>query len=67
MTAFIRHYWNSKYKLERQPTLFKEIKREVNSPEKAFDFLNNLENSSQFYTAFNNSNDEIWDIEEKIT
>lgn len=65
LTTFIRHYWNSKYKLERQPTLFKAIKREVNSPEKAFEFLNNLENSSQFYTAFNNSNDEIWDIEEK--
>jgi|LakMenE18May11ns_1017448.scaffolds.fasta_scaffold9892264_1 uncharacterized protein with ParB-like and HNH nuclease domain len=65
LTTFIRHYWNSKYKLERQPTLFKAIKREVNSPEKAFDFLNDLENSSQFYTAFNNSNDEIWDIEEK--
>ena len=65
LTTFIRHYWNSKYKLERQPTLFKAIKREVNSPEKAFEFLNDLENSSQFYTAFNNSNDEIWDIEEK--
>ena len=65
LTTFIRHYWNSKYRLERQPTLFKAIKREVNSPEKAFEFLNDLENSSQFYTAFNNSNDEIWDVEEK--
>lgn len=65
LTTFIRHYWNSRYKLERQPTLFKAIKREVNSPEKAFEFLNNLENSSHFYTAFNNSNDEIWNIEEK--
>lgn len=65
LTTFIRHFWNSKYKLERQPTLFKAIKREVNTPNLAFDFLSDLENSSQYYTAFNNSNDEIWEREEK--
>jgi uncharacterized protein with ParB-like and HNH nuclease domain len=64
LTTFIRHSWNSKYKLERQPTLFKAIKREISTPQLAFDFLNNLENISQFYTAFNNPNDEIWDKEE---
>lgn len=65
LTTFIRHFWNSKYKLERQPTLFKAIKREVNTPSLAFDFLNDLENCSQFYTAFNNANDEVWEREEK--
>lgn len=65
LTTFIRHYWNSKYKLERQPTLFKAIKREVVSSELAFEFLSCLENSSPYYTAFNNFNDEIWSKEEK--
>lgn len=64
LTTFIRHYWNSKYKLERQPTLFKAIKREINSAEKAFQFLNDLEKISNYYTAFNNPNDELWEKEE---
>jgi uncharacterized protein with ParB-like and HNH nuclease domain len=65
LTTFIRHYWNSKYKLERQPTLFKAIKREITSAEKAFKFLNDLEQVSIYYSAFNNPNDDLWDKEEK--
>jgi uncharacterized protein with ParB-like and HNH nuclease domain len=67
LTTFIRHYWNSNYKLERQPTLFKAIKREINTAEKAFGFLNSLEKVSSFYTAFNNPNDDLWDKEEKAS
>ena len=67
LTTFIRHFWNCKYKLERQPTLFKAIKREINSAELAFEFLNELEEVSNYYTAFNNPNDELWDKEEKAS
>jgi hypothetical protein len=67
LTTFIRHFWNCKYKLERQPTLFKAIKREINSAEIAFEFLNELEEASTYYTAFNNPNDELWDKEEKAS
>jgi hypothetical protein len=67
LTTFIRHFWNCKYKLERQPTLFKAIKREINSAEIAFEFLNELEEASNYYTAFNNPNDEFWDKEEKVS
>jgi hypothetical protein len=67
LTIFIRHFWNCKYKLERQPTLFKAIKREINSAEIAFEFLNELEEASSYYTAFNNPNDELWDKEEKAS
>ncbi|TAD84625.1 MAG: DUF262 domain-containing protein [Bacteroidetes bacterium] len=67
LTTFIRHFWNCKYKLERQPTLFKAIKREINSAELAFDFLNELEEASNYYSAFNNPNDELWDKEEKAS
>lgn len=66
LTTFIRHYWNSKYKLERQPTLFKAIKREIKTPQIAFDFLDKLEKVSLYYAAFNNTNDELWDKEEKV-
>jgi len=65
LTTFIRHYWNNKYKLERQSTLFKAIKREIKTPQIAFEFLDKLEKISQYYTAFNNANDELWDKEEK--
>jgi hypothetical protein len=67
LTTFIRHFWNGKFKLERQPTLFKAIKREINSAEIAFGFLNELEEASTYYTAFNNPNDELWDKEEKAS
>ena len=61
LTTYVRHFWNSRNKLERQPTLFKAIKREINTPEKAFQFLNDLEESSTYYTAFNNPNDDLWE------
>lgn len=64
LTTFIRHYWNSNYRLERQAALFKAIKREINAPHRAFDFLNALENTSPYYTAFNYPADDIWDKEE---
>jgi uncharacterized protein with ParB-like and HNH nuclease domain len=67
LTTFIRHFWNSKYKLERQPTLFKAIKKEINSAEIAFEFLHELEEASNYYTAFNNPNDDLWDKEEKAS
>lgn len=65
LTTYVRHFWNSRNKLERQPTLFKAIKREINSPEKAFQFLNDLEESSTYYTAFNNPNDDLWEKKEE--
>ena len=67
LTTFIRHYWNSKYKLERQPALFKAIKREIKTPQIAFEFLDKLEKISQYYTAFDNPNDALWDKEEKAS
>lgn len=65
LTTYVRHFWNSRNKLERQPTLFKAIKREINTPEKAFQFLNDLEESSAYYTAFNNPNDDLWEKKEE--
>ena len=66
LTTFIRHYWNSRYKMERQQSLFKALKREINSAEKAYHFLHELEKASIYYTAFHNPNDEEWDKEESV-
>ena len=65
LTTYIRHFWNSRYRLERQPTLFKAIKKEIDSAEKAFELLDNLERNVQLYTAFSNPNDDFWDKEER--
>lgn len=65
ITSFIRHYWNSAHSLERQPTLFKAIKREINSPKLAFAFLSDLERNSLFYTAFSSPSDELWSNDER--
>jgi uncharacterized protein with ParB-like and HNH nuclease domain len=65
ITSFIRHYWNSAHSLERQPTLFKAIKREINNPKLAFTFLSDLERNSLFYTAFSSPSDELWSNDER--
>lgn len=64
LTTFIRHYWNSRYKQERQQGLFKAIKREIHTPQQAFEFLDSLEKITPYYTAFTNPHDELWDKEE---
>jgi len=65
LTTFILHYWNSHYKLERQSTLFRAIKCEIKTPQLASELLDKLDSTSQYYSAFNNPNDELWEIEER--
>jgi uncharacterized protein with ParB-like and HNH nuclease domain len=65
LTTFIRHYWNSRYTLERQSTLFKGIKKNITNAKQAFDLLESLEKNVVFYTGFYNPYDEIWNKEER--
>ena len=65
LTVFIRHYWNSRFNLERQNTLFKGIKRNVSNAEQAYALLESLEKNVVFYTGFNNPSDEIWEKDER--
>jgi uncharacterized protein with ParB-like and HNH nuclease domain len=65
LTTYIRHFWNSRNVLERQPGLFKAIKRKITDADKAFDFLNDLEYNVAYYASFNNPSDEIWEQEER--
>ncbi len=65
LTVFIRHYWNSRYNLERQSTLFKGIRREIRDAEQSFILLKSLENNVVFYAGFSNPYDEIWNKSEQ--
>ena len=52
--------WNSNHKLVRQTLLFKAIKKEVDSAEKAHKYLDRLQQNSPLYAALLNENDEFW-------
>ncbi|HMS43691.1 MAG TPA: DUF262 domain-containing HNH endonuclease family protein [Pyrinomonadaceae bacterium] len=65
LTTFIRHYWNSRYNLERQSTLFKGIRNNITNADESFELLQSLENNVVFYAGFSNPFDEIWDKNER--
>jgi uncharacterized protein with ParB-like and HNH nuclease domain len=66
ISTFIRHYWNSRYKITREPMLFKAIKNEITGAARTFDLLNSLERQAEFYAGFDHpSNDELWNKEER--
>ena len=66
LTVFIRHYWNSRYNLERESTLFKGIRKHIKDAEQSFALLKSLENNVIFYAGFSNPFDEIWQKGEQI-
>jgi len=46
VSKFIRYYWISKYKSVPEKRLYKEVKREINSPS---DFLSDVVSTSEYY------------------
>ncbi len=69
ISTYLRHYWNSKYKLKRQPELFKALKKEIsesgNPAIRAFDLLSDLEYQVVYYSAFGNPSDDLWNKSER--
>jgi uncharacterized protein with ParB-like and HNH nuclease domain len=65
ITTFIRHYWNSRYNLERESTLFKGIRNNIKDAEQSFDLLESLEKNVVYYAGFNSPFDEIWNKNEQ--
>lgn len=65
VSTYVRHYWNSRYTLTRQIALFKSIKKQITTPDQAFELLEDLENMSGYYAAFDNPGDEIWTKDER--
>lgn len=61
ITNYIRHFWNSRnYPTERKATLFKTIKKKVDSYELSIDMINALDESVLIYSALVNPDSEIW-------
>lgn len=60
-STFLRHFWNSRYSLERKQTLFKAIKREYKRPEQVATLLDDLQEAVEIYSSLSNSAAEIWD------
>ena len=57
---YVLNEWNSSHKLVRKTMLFKDIKKEINSAEKAHQYLDRLQQNSPLYVALLNENDEFW-------
>ncbi len=58
--VFLNHYWNSRFSYTRKEKLFKALRDTVNSPEKAFDLLDELEKSAAVHSALKEPGDELW-------
>ncbi|KAA3598059.1 MAG: DUF262 domain-containing protein [Calditrichaeota bacterium] len=62
--TYLRHFWNSRNKLVRKQSLFKEIKKQVQSAEQVFALLNELEDLAPIYVSFSNPTDSSWNKEQ---
>jgi uncharacterized protein with ParB-like and HNH nuclease domain len=61
ITNYIRHFWNSRnYPTERKATLFKTIKKKVNTYELSIELINALDESVFIYAALINPDSEVW-------
>jgi uncharacterized protein with ParB-like and HNH nuclease domain len=61
ITRYIRHFWNSRNTpKERKATLFKTIKKKVNTYELSIDLINALDENVLIYAALINPDSEIW-------
>lgn len=61
ITNYIRHFWNARnFPTERKATLFKTIKKNIDSYELSIAMINAMEESVVIYAAFVNPDSEIW-------
>ncbi|NVK31080.1 MAG: DUF262 domain-containing protein [Gammaproteobacteria bacterium] len=64
-SEFLRVYWNSQNRLVRKSDLFKTIRKQINQREQAFSLLRQLDANANFYTAFRDPHDTIWNQTER--
>lgn len=61
ITNYIRHFWNARnYPAERKVTLFKTIKRKIETYELSIELINSLDESAFIYSSLNNPDSEVW-------
>lgn len=66
LPSFLRYYWASRYPIETKQSLFKAIKKRVNSPLASFQLLKELEDNVDVFAAFDKPDNEIWTKEERF-
>lgn len=65
ITNYIRHFWNSRnYPSERKVTLFKTIKKKVETYESSIYLINDLDESVTIYSALTNADSEVWNVDQ---
>ncbi len=64
-SEFLRVFWNSYHRLARKAELFKVIRKEVTTREKAFQLLREMDEGAAVYMALRDPHDHQWNKEEK--
>ncbi len=59
-TAFLRHFWSSKYGLVREKEVYRSIKSRVTTSANVMDFANEVERNSSLYAAILSPEHEFW-------
>jgi hypothetical protein len=59
-TAFLRHFWSSKYGLVREKELYRSIKSRVTTSANVLDFAKDIEKNSYLYSAILSPEHEFW-------
>ncbi|MYW56235.1 DUF262 domain-containing protein [Streptomyces sp. SID8376] len=59
-TAFLRHYWSSRYGLTRERDLYKKIKERVKTRNQASQFTIELSRAAEKYAAITNPGHDFW-------
>ncbi|MEU3783411.1 DUF262 domain-containing protein [Streptomyces sp900129855] len=59
-TAFLRHYWSSRYGVTRERDLYARIKKTVTTQARATQFAAELAGAAEKYAAITNPNHDFW-------
>lgn len=64
-SEFLRVFWNSYHRLARKAELFKVIRKEVKTREKAFQLLRDMDEGAAVYMALRDPHDHQWNPQER--
>ncbi|MFJ7678639.1 DUF262 domain-containing protein [Peribacillus sp. NPDC097198] len=65
-TRYIRHYWNSKEDFVRTVSLYKRIKKKINTESKCITLINELENLAQLYNSISTKENTVYFKNKKL-
>lgn len=65
-TKFIRHYWNSQHHFAREKDLYKQIRKNIDTPKKVEDLLEELLKLSELYSAINAPENNVYYQDSKL-